>query len=100
MPPRQNSNSHSMPPRGNSNSNGSRPAKGGRSNSAQKTEDGFEIAKGSRRDREAAAAPPVKRDAPIRQGFSFAAAAGLVDEGAKSEETDEDVSKRMSEVKV
>lgn len=100
QPPRQHSNGGSRPPAG---------PKGGRSNSSQnqKTDDGFEVAKGSRRDREPAA--PVKKDAPIRQGFSFAAAAGLVDDapstereesGEKDSEGAEDVTKQLSEVKV
>lgn len=112
--PRQNSNS-------NSNSNGpSRPNKGGRTNSnqAQKTDDGFEVAKSGRRDNRdhqsssttstpTQAAAPTKKDAPIRQGFSFAAAAGLVDEATESKDGEEktkngedDVTSKLAEVKV
>jgi hypothetical protein len=72
---------------------------------AQKTEDGFEVARGSRRDNreeQAAAQAQAKKDAPVRKGFSFAAAAGLVEdtEGDDKEDESEDVSKRLSEVKV
>lgn len=119
--PRQNSHSNANANGTAGNGNGpSRPNnKGGRTNSSnqnQKTDDGFEVAKSSRRDnrdrdqsqqqQQSAAVPPTKKDAPIRQGFSFAAAAGLVDESTESKdeastgEVDEEVTKSLSEVKV
>ena len=102
-PGRQNSNG----PHGHGQGQQNRPARGGRTNSnqAQKTEDGFEVARGSRRDNreeQAAAQAQAKKDAPVRKGFSFAAAAGLVEdtEGDDKDDESEDVSKRLAEVKV
>jgi len=107
-PGRQNSNGPNTNGHGHGQQGQNRPARGGRTNSnqAQKTEDGFEVARGGRRDRDeqsqAQAQAQAKKDAPVRKGFSFAAAAGLVEdsEGGDEKDESEDVTKRLAEVKV